>query len=82
MLQRTLSASTMTGQRHRLVIAQPWQRDADPPDLGDGKLFASDQSQTLKAGMPVLADDDVVVDCDAKRLCRLHDRPGHVDVGA
>ncbi len=82
MLQRTLSISTMTGQRHRFVIVAPGPRDPDPPDLGDNELVGSDQSQTLEAGMPVLADDDVVVDGDAERLCRLHDRAGHVDVGA
>jgi len=32
--------------------------------------------------MTVLADDDVVVDGDAERLCLIHDRFGHVDIGA
>ena len=30
---------------------------------------------------PVLADDDVVVDCDAERLCRVDDLARHFDVG-
>ena len=32
--------------------------------------------------MAVLADDEVVVNRDAKRTCDLHDRLRHLDVGA
>ena len=45
-------------------------------------IAPSDQPEPLQAGMAVLADDDVVVDRDAERFCRVDDRPGHLDVGA
>lgn len=32
--------------------------------------------------MAVLADDDVVVNGDAERLCRFYDHLGHVDVSS
>lgn len=32
--------------------------------------------------MAILADDDVVVDGDAERFCRIHDRFRHLDIGA
>jgi len=31
--------------------------------------------------MTVLADDDVIVNGDAERLCRFDDHFGHVDIG-
>jgi hypothetical protein len=46
------------------------------------KADVLDQLQPLQAGVPVLADDDVVVDGDAERLRHLDDRLRHLDVGA
>jgi hypothetical protein len=45
------------------------------------KWYASNQPQTLEAGVAVAADDDVVVDDDAERLCHLGDLLRHPDVG-
>jgi hypothetical protein len=42
----------------------------------------SNQLQRLEAGVAVLADDDVVVNRDAKRACDFDDRLRHLDVGA
>ena len=42
----------------------------------------SNQLQRLEARVAVLADDEVVVNRDAKRACDLDDRLGHLDVGA
>jgi hypothetical protein len=47
-------------------------------------LFATrplDELQSLQAGMPVLADDDVVMHGDAERGRDVDDRAGHLDVG-
>ena len=41
----------------------------------------SHQPQALEAGVAVAADDDVVVDDDAERLCDLCDLLRHLDVG-
>jgi hypothetical protein len=40
------------------------------------------QLQRLQAGMPVLADDDVVVHGDAERSGHVDDGLGHLDVRA
>ena len=40
----------------------------------------SHKSQSLEAGMPVLADDDMVMHRNAKRTGGLHDRLRHVDI--
>ena len=45
------------------------------------KWYASDQPQPLEAGVAVAADDDVVVDDDAERLCDLGDLLRDLDVG-
>src|SRR5260221_587233 len=39
-------------------------------------------SKPLQARVSFLRDDDVVVHRDAERLCDLHDRLRHLDVGA
>ena len=39
------------------------------------------QLQPLQARVPVLADDDVVVELDTERLGDLGDLLGHLDVG-
>lgn len=31
--------------------------------------------------MPVLADDDMIMDGDPERLCRIDDRLRHIDIG-
>ena len=55
--------------------------------VGGGRIFClpqkadSNQPQPLQAGMPVLADDDVVVDGNPQRLRDLDDRLRHRDVG-
>jgi hypothetical protein len=41
-----------------------------------------DQAQALEAGVSVLADDDVIVDCYPERLGRIDDHLGHIDVRA
>ena len=46
-----------------------------PSDFG-----ISYKSQSLETGMPVLADDDVVMDSDTKRTGGFHDRLRHIDV--
>jgi hypothetical protein len=46
---------------------------------GDTSL---DQQQTLHAGVAGLADDDVIVDGNAERLCCVDDRFGHLDISA
>lgn len=45
-------------------------------------LYTSDQSQTLEADMPILADDDVIMHGDAEWLGGIDDRLGHVDISA
>lgn len=42
----------------------------------------SDQLERAEAGMPGLADDDVIVDIDAKRLGDLDHGFRHIDIGA
>jgi hypothetical protein len=39
------------------------------------------QFHALQTGMPVLADDDVIMHGDAERLCDLDNRFRHLDVG-
>src|SRR3954453_10602100 len=46
------------------------------------KWYASNQPQALEAGVAVAANDDVVVDDDAERLCDLGDLLRHLDVGS
>ena len=47
-----------------------------------GKQAAeSDEPHSFQARMPVLADDDVVMHGNAKRVCDLDDRLRHLDVG-
>lgn len=41
-----------------------------------------DQARTFKAGVAVLADDDVAVDSDPERLGCVDDHLRRVDVGA
>ena len=41
-----------------------------------------DQPQRSEADMPVLADDNMIVNGDAQRLRRVDDRLGHLDIGA
>lgn len=41
-----------------------------------------DQQQALHRGIALLADDDVIVDGDAKRLGAVDNLLGHLDVGA
>lgn len=43
---------------------------------------SSHQLQSLQAGVPVLADDDVVVHLDAEVARHVDDLFGHVDIGA
>lgn len=40
------------------------------------------QTQPLEARVTVLADDDVIMNGDAERLCRVDDHLRHVDIGA
>ena len=45
------------------------------------KLTSLDQLQSPQTCVPVLADDDVVVDGNAERGGDLDDRLGHMDIG-
>ena len=53
----------------------------DHPRLGRG-FVRLDQLQSLQAGMPVLADDDVVVHGNSQWLRDFLDRLRHLDIGA
>src|SRR5947199_9861161 len=48
-------------------------------DLGTDDL---NQPHPLQTGVPVLADDDVVVRGDAERACDVDARPGHPNISA
>src|ERR1035437_7689570 len=52
----------------------------DQVRLSSRETSSLDQLQPLQAGMPVLADDDVIVDGDAERSGDIDDRPGHLDI--
>jgi hypothetical protein len=43
--------------------------------------LSSHQAKAAKAGVPILGDDDVVMDSDAKQLANLVNLLGHVDIG-
>jgi hypothetical protein len=58
------------------TISTPSPRSRDACNIR-----ASNQLHPVQAGMPVLADDDVVVHGDPKRFGNLDDRFGHLDVG-
>ena len=58
---------------------------AHPTDLRPPRRYrrvgASNQLQSLQAGVSVLADDDVVVHGNPERAGDVDDRLGHLDVG-
>jgi len=65
--------------RRRTSFATP--RDVCFGSSGKADVRGLDQPQPLEAGVAVLADDDVIVDRNAERLCHRDDLLRHLDVG-
>ena len=63
------------------LLSGEWRRH-DNRGAAPGPSPSSNQFQPLQAGVPVLADDDVVVHGNAERAGNGDDRLRHLDVGA
>src|SRR5215813_12801506 len=73
--QRVICSPPMIWRRNEVLfpVSKPI-RDSET----DNTL---EQPQAFQARMPFFSDDDVIVHRDAERLCDLHDRLCHFDVG-